>query len=103
MGYGMAGGIEPAAAAASMVPALEMPALGVLAHEQVVAPLRVGELVGLRRPRDMRLAAIGELALVPLAAIGAGDQQHRASPSISAPPRRRRARRSGSRGRSAPV
>ena len=96
IGDGVAAHVEPAPAAERVQPLLEVRAARVLAHEQVVAPLRVGQRVGVDRPRDVRLAAVGELALLARAAPGTFDQQHRRRVrgfNARRPPRR--ARRSG--------
>src|SRR5262245_25231285 len=97
----MAHHVEPATAAARMVPALVVDALGIGAHEDIVAPFGVRELLWLQRPCDVGLAAVRELGLLARTAVGAGDQQHAVALPwfmVSARPRRRRARRSGSRG-----
>ena len=100
----------PSPAAGAMHPALGEDALRIGAHEQVFRPGMVVERIGLRRPRDMRLAAIAELDLVARPAPRARDQQHRMASfmrggtsvpdcrargaNINAPRRRHRARRS---------
>ena len=75
----VAGDVEPAAAAVHVTPALEMDALGIAAHEQVVGPLRVGQRSRLLRARDVRLAAAAEFGLVALAAPGTGIRSMAAS------------------------
>ena len=73
MRNGVADDVEPAPAAGQMHPALAVPALRVLPHEQVVGPGLVGRLEMIVGPAEMRLAAVAELAFGPLAAIEAGD------------------------------
>ena len=76
IGGGVAQRIEESAAAARVAPALGMHALDVVAHVQKIGPGLIVEVRGPGRPRDVRLAAVGEFDLGPLAAIGAGDEQH---------------------------
>ncbi len=73
---GIAPHVEPSPAAVRMHPLLEVRAARVLAHEEVIAPLLVGQRVGVDRPHDVRFAAVGELGLLARAAPWAGDQQH---------------------------
>src|SRR5262245_42384222 len=68
-----------------MAPLLEVAALRVLAHEEVVAPLRVAERIRILRPRDVRLAAVGELRLVARAAPRARDDQRHQCATAAAP------------------
>ncbi|SOZ00994.1 hypothetical protein CBM2591_U10030 [Cupriavidus taiwanensis] len=49
--------LEPPAAALGVDPLLAMRAAGIGAHEQVVSPFAVGQLVGFERARDVSLAA----------------------------------------------
>src|SRR5438552_17381027 len=76
IGHGVAHGVEPALAAVSMQPALGVRTLGVGAEEEKLRPLRVVELRGIGRTRDMRFAAAAELDLGTRPAIGATDEQH---------------------------
>src|SRR5690606_37583792 len=78
-GDSVARGVEPLAAAARALPALEVEAPRVLAEKQVRVLLRVGDRLRThaRRPHDMGLAAVMELGLVALlAADRTGDQKH---------------------------
>jgi len=96
MRRGIAHDVEPAPASRAVHPALGERALRVAAHEQVVGPGGVIERIGMRRARDVRLAAVMELGLVAGPAPRTRDQQHRSRP-ISARHQRRRARRSARR------
>ena len=53
VGGGVAQRVEPAPAAGGVVPALGEQPLGVVAHEDPVAPLLVGHVLAVRRPRPM--------------------------------------------------
>ena len=75
-------GVEPAPASRRVEPPLVEVPPRVVAHEQVVGPLRVGEGVGVGRVGDVRLAAVAELDLVAWPAPGARDQQHAALSSV---------------------
>ena len=68
--------VEPAAASRRVHPPLRELALRVVAHEQVVGPLLVGQCLGVGRVRQTRLSPVSELRLVARAAPWAGDQQH---------------------------
>ena len=90
--------VEPAAAALRVQPALEVHALGVVAHEQVVGPLRVarpwpGRAAARCAPR--RRSETRSRRASPHQ--GQGISSMACLPRISAPRRPRRARRSGSR------
>ena len=104
---GLAGGVEEAAAAVQVPPALEMHALGVRADEQEVAPFLVAERRGVGGPGDMGLAGIGEFELGQvLLAVGAADQEHgrvlaQGRAGGAAASGRRKASRSAAAGRSA--
>ena len=54
-----------------MDPAFVEQALGVVAHVEIVGPLRIAEALGLGRPCDVALAAAMKLGFVALAAPGA--------------------------------
>src|SRR3954453_21320612 len=97
VGGGVADGVEPAAAAGVVVPALGEAALGVVTEEDVVRPLLVGERGRVLRVGDVGLAAVVELGLLAGAAPRACDELHGNSlipeAGLSGPRRRRRARR----------
>src|SRR2546428_13879656 len=99
--HGVAQRIEPAPAAARVAPLFVMQALGVLAHEDIVAPLRVGHGVGGGGPDNAAFATAGEFDLGAGAAPGTNDLQHGCFLSVRR--RLRRARLSGGRYRSDPV
>ena len=82
--HGVAQRVEPAPAAVRMEPALGMHALRVGAQEQVLAPRPASSSVaGIRRPGDVRLAAVAELDLGARAALGAANQQHAPPPQCA--------------------
>src|SRR5690349_23874304 len=91
MGHRIPLGIEPAAAAGGVDPALAEPALRVVAHEEVVRPSGIVERLRIGWAGDVRFAAIAELGLVARAAPGAANEEHQcataAAPcsSMSAP------------------
>ena len=91
VGHGVTLCIEPAPATLAVLPLLEMLALGILAHEQVIAPLFVVQGIGVQRACDMCLATTAEFAFGAGSAPGAGDEQHQ-QVAISGPLRPRRAR-----------
>src|SRR3954470_23524769 len=68
--------VEPAPAAGAVAPALGEPALGVVAEEDVVRPLLVGERGRVLRVRDAGLAAVVELDLLAGAAPRTFDELH---------------------------
>src|SRR3712207_9028041 len=80
VGHGVADRVEPAAAPVAVVPALGEPALGVVAEEDVVRPLLVGERGRVLRVRDVGLAAVVELDLLARAAPRARDELHGMTP-----------------------
>ena len=68
------------ATAVDVVPAFGPPALRVVAQEQEVGPLLVGQDLGIGRVGEPGLAAVAELDLVARPAPRARDQQHRGDP-----------------------
>src|SRR5690606_18445964 len=95
----VARGVEEAAAAMHVPPALEIKAPGVRPQEQEALERLLGLARDVGRARDMRLAGMPELELrALLLAIGAVDQQH--GPAVlnarrPPPPPRRSAGRCG--------
>ena len=67
--HGIAFDVEITPATGGMQPLFAVPAPRILAHEQVIGPLFVAELIGLQRARDMGLAVARELTLVAGTAI----------------------------------
>src|SRR5215472_3217421 len=79
VGRGIAERIEEAPAAVGVTPALGVHAAGVVALVEIGRPLLAAHLGRMRGARDVRLAAVDELGLGTLAAIGTLDQQHGSS------------------------
>ena len=75
--------LEPAPAAGAVVPQLVMRTARVVAQIHVVGPFAFGR-VG-RRPRQRRIAAVGEFDLVPRAAPRTGNQHHDRCSSFNVP------------------
>ena len=68
---------EKFAAASAVLPLLGVPAFGVFAVEEVIAPSGIGDALGLLRPLDVSLAVASEFDLLALLlAIRAVDSQH---------------------------
>ena len=85
---------EELPAAGGVLPHLPMPPLGVLAHEEIVAPCLVANRLGLLGPRDKGFSAVGELLLLALlAAVRAIENEHRKALLVSERRPRRHARR----------
>jgi hypothetical protein len=59
-----------------MQPLFAVQPFGIFAHEQIVAPLRIRQGIGIQRPRNMRLAAAAKFTFGARAAPGAGNFQH---------------------------
>src|SRR3546814_15386273 len=82
----VADGVEEAAAAMGVPPALEMEPPRIAADEEMVLPLLVGERGRVGGPRDMGFAAIDALDLRPPGvAVGAVDQKQQGSPQCPPP------------------
>ena len=68
---------EKFAAASAVLPLLGVPAFGVFAVEEVIAPSGISDALGLLRPLDVSLAVASEFDLLALLlAIRAVDSQH---------------------------
>src|SRR5690606_24146615 len=76
--------VEEACAAVNVAPALVGDPLRIVAEEEIMRELRVGDFGDVLRPGDMRLAGMAELELRPfLLAIGASDEKHAALPYLN--------------------
>src|SRR5689334_23552861 len=75
MRHGMAGDVEPAAAAVGVAPALEMHALRIVAKEQVFTPGNIACVE--TRAADVRGPTTAEFTLIARTAIGATKLHHR--------------------------
>src|SRR6185436_9831659 len=79
VGTGVADDVEPAPAADTVAPALGEGSAGVVAEEEVLRPLLVGQGARVLRVRHVRLSAVPVLGLVAWSAPGTRQQQHRFS------------------------
>src|SRR3954463_7337497 len=73
---GIAHGIEEAAAAMHMPPALDMEAFGIGTIVEVVRPFGIRKRCRMKRSRNMRFPPVVEFALGAVAAKRASDEQH---------------------------
>src|SRR6202035_5320065 len=69
--------------AARVAPAFGIHALRIGTHVQELRPCLIVELRGMVRAREVSLTAVAELDFRALTAVGAGNEQHRACPSMS--------------------
>src|SRR5262245_20142972 len=68
--------VEIASAAVPVTPAFRVRTFGVGAHIEKIGPLLIAGARRIRRPGNMRFAAVAELDLSSRAAIGTPDQEH---------------------------
>lgn len=76
MSDGVAGHVEPLAAAPGMHPALVMNSFWIVTVKKIICPFLVAGPGRVDRPNNMRLSATPEFGLISLATPGALDSQH---------------------------